>query len=284
MNIKIEKSYKNKKWLEKKYLDEKLSMNMIGGICGVYRTTIRDWLNKFDIKRDKKYIHKDWLIDQYVNKQLTTKQIGEECGISQSTISRNLKKLNILTRSLSEAFLGCTRKRTEEHNRKIGESNKGRVVTEKTKRRISESLEGQIISKETREKISKALKGRILSEEIRQKRRGKNNFFYGKRYCGINNGNWKGGVTSLINLIRSSFKYRQWRDDVFTRDNWTCQNCGDNKGSNLNAHHIKSLTSILQYYEITTYKEALKCKGLWNINNGITFCEDCHKIIHKRRG
>jgi len=95
-------------------------------------------------------------------------------------------------------------------------------------------------------------------------------------------GNWKGGITPLIEQLRHSFKYRQWRSDIFTRDNFTCQDCGDNKGGNLEAHHKKSFSSILQKYEITTLEEALNCEELWNINNGITLCEDCHKKIHRK--
>ncbi len=278
------KLYQNREWLEKKYIDEGLSIHIIGGICEVYGSTILDWLNKFYIKRDRKYMHRDWLIEQYIKKRFTTTQIGEICKVGPSTISRNLKKLNIPVRSLSEAFSGCHRKRTKEHQEKIALANRDKILTEETKRKISESLKGNIISEDTRKKMSKANKGRIVSEETKQKRRGKNNYFYGKRYCGIDNHNWKGGITPLIGSVRGSFKYRQWRDDVFTRDSFTCQECGDNKGGNLNAHHKISFVSILQKYEITTFKEALKCEELWNINNGVTLCEDCHTIIHKRRG
>ena len=91
---------------------------------------------------------------------------------------------------------------------------------------------------------------------------------------------WKGGITKLADRIRRCFKYRQWRDDVFTRDNFTCQMCG-NRGNNLHAHHIKSFSKIIQFYEITTLEEALNYNELWNINNGITLCKKCHNTIHK---
>ena len=35
----------------------------------------------------------------------------------------------------------------------------------------------------------------------------------------------------------STLEYRLWRKQIFERDNYTCQCCGDNKGGNLNAHH-----------------------------------------------
>ena len=90
-------------------------------------------------------------------------------------------------------------------------------------------------------------------------------------------------ISSLENLIRSNFKSRQWRDDIYSRDNFTCQECGDNKGHNLNSHHIKTLSSILQKYEITTLEEALTCEELWNLNNGITLCAKCHNLEHDKK-
>jgi hypothetical protein len=58
---------------------------------------------------------------------------------------------------------------TEEHKRKISESNKDKVFSKEHKRKLSESHKGQMVSKETRQKISESL-------------RGENNYFYGKRH------------------------------------------------------------------------------------------------------
>ena len=102
-----------------------------------------------------------------------------------------------------------------------------------------------------------------------------------KRFKGKSNPNWKGGVTSFHSQIRNCFEYRQWRSDVFTRDKYTCQICGDDRGGNLQAHHKTAFINILNKYEITTFEEALKCEALWNINNGITLCEECHKEFHR---
>lgn len=106
---------------------------------------------------------------------------------------------------------------------------------------------------------------------------GENSSVFGEK-----NPSWKGGITNRYLQIRKSFKYRQWRSDVFTRDNYICQACGEIKGGSFNAHHIKSFLSIMRKYEITTFKEAMKCEELWNINNGITLCEDCHKETHEQ--
>jgi 5-methylcytosine-specific restriction endonuclease McrA len=89
--------------------------------------------------------------------------------------------------------------------------------------------------------------------------------------------NWKGGRNPLTIQIRKSFEYRQWRCDVFQRDNYICQQCGYDKGGILEAHHIISFCKIIKKYNIKTFEEAINCAELWNINNGITLCKHCHR-------
>lgn len=92
---------------------------------------------------------------------------------------------------------------------------------------------------------------------------------------GNKNHQWKGGITPLVQQIRHCFKYRQWISDIFTRDDYTCQKCWA-RGGRLNAHHIKEFNIIFKENQIKTLEEALLCEELWNINNGITFCKECH--------
>lgn len=82
-----------------------------------------------------------------------------------------------------------------------------------------------------------------------------------------------------MNLIRGSGKYRNWRESIFDRDNYTCQIC-HREGGQLNAHHIKSFKDLTEKYNITDLDDAIKCRELWNMNNGITLCNHCHKWIH----
>lgn len=108
---------------------------------------------------------------------------------------------------------------------------------------------------------------------------GKHSWNYGKKFpnkSGENNHSWKGEVTPLRKKIRNSFEYRQWRSDVFERDDYTCVMC-NKKGGELNADHIKSFSSILEEYKLFTIQDAVKCQELWNINNGRTLCISCHK-------
>jgi len=140
--------------------------------------------------------------------------------------------------------------KTEEHRKKISEWQKG-----------NKNGLGKHCSEENKKKLSILHKGVPLSIEHKKK---------------LSIAHIKGGVTPIRKILQTKFEYRQWRSDVFTRDDFICQVCGV-KGGRLNAHHIKSFYTIIQYYEITTYEEALECDELWNINNGITLCVECHK-------
>lgn len=90
---------------------------------------------------------------------------------------------------------------------------------------------------------------KCVEDEKSERMRGKNNIF------------WRGGIHDQNDAMRHSREYKRWRTSVYERDNFTCQCCGA-RGVELNAHHINSFSS---YPELR-----------FNINNGITLCENCH--------
>lgn len=57
-----------------------------------------------------------------------------------------------------------------------------------------------------------------------------------------------------------------WRKKVFERDNYTCVLCGQ-YGGRLNAHHLNGWNWFP--------------KGRFDVENGVTLCEPCHKGFHK---
>lgn len=67
---------------------------------------------------------------------------------------------------------------------------------------------------------------------------------------------------------RRSAKYKSWKQNVLKRDKYICQKCGSK--NNLVAHHIKPFA---------TDKEAR-----FDIDNGITLCQTCHKEVHRNEG
>ncbi len=156
---------------------------------------------------------------------------------------------------------------TAEHKKKISLSNKGKKLSEEHKKKLSIIKLGK---KQSEKHIKKRLESRKGYRHSKATRRKMSDAHKGKK-CFL----WKGGITSLILQVRMCFEYRQWRSDIFTRDNFTCQNCFK-RGGKLNAHHLKSFAQIFYENNIKTMKNALGCQELWNINNGITFCKNCH--------
>ena len=151
---------------------------------------------------------------------------------------------------------------TEEHKKKIGDFWRGKKQSREFVEKRMKNLRGEkhwaygkkrpevkswLHTKEIGQKISKAQEGKIKLK-IRKK----------------NNGNWRGGVTSINEQIRKSVEYKKWRKNVFERDNYTCQQCNQ-VGGKLNADHIKpfSLFPELRF----------------EINNGRTLCIQCHRKI-----
>ena len=73
---------------------------------------------------------------------------------------------------------------------------------------------------------------------------------------------------------RSYPEYHQWRNEVFERDNYTCQCCGAKNGNgktvNLNAHHKDG------YHWCVERRH--------DVTNGVTLCTECHNEFHSIYG
>ena len=65
---------------------------------------------------------------------------------------------------------------------------------------------------------------------------------------------------------RNYIEYREWRELVYNRDNYTCQVCSSRGGITINAHHLFSFNE----------NELLRTE----LDNGVTLCEECHNMFH----
>lgn len=104
---------------------------------------------------------------------------------------------------------------------------------------------------------------------------------YSEINIGDGNPNWRGEISPYTHLIRTSKEMNLRRQKVFIRDNFTCCKCKDNKGGNLNAHHIKEFIVLIKESKeymplLNTYDAAMMYSPLWDINNGMTLCRTCH--------
>jgi len=89
--------------------------------------------------------------------------------------------------------------------------------------------------------------------------------------------------------FRRLFEYKQWRTEVYQRDNYTCQECFI-RGNYLHADHKKAFVILFQeflqeYNQFSPFEDkeilvriAINYKSFWNIDNGQTLCKDCHKL------
>jgi 5-methylcytosine-specific restriction endonuclease McrA len=83
-----------------------------------------------------------------------------------------------------------------------------------------------------------------------------------KKACpGSKNGRWLEDRTTV--KFRPRYEGRLWKEAVFSRDDYTCQMCFQ-RGGKLQADHI------IPYCLCTEEQK-------WDLNNGRTLCENCHR-------
>lgn len=195
-----------------------------------------------------------------------------DCGNTVDVITATLQKG-------STQSCGCLQKeRTSETNKKDLTNQKfGRLVVLDEAGRAKD---GQVIWK------CQCECGNTVNIGARNLQNGKTQScgcYYKEQHSGENNWNWKGGITPLNHAVRECTQYKNWRTLIFQRDFYVCQHCGDKKGGNLIAHHIKFFSTLMEENHITTTEEAIQCETLWDVSNGITLCKKCHKKEHKKK-
>lgn len=165
--------------------------------------------------------------------------------------------------------------RSDEWKRKQSLAHKGKKLSDERKKQIS-------IYQKTHPNSGQFKKGeeRLLrSKSVEHKKKisiahmGKPKSFN----RGAGNFNWKNGISKLCEKIRKYQKYDYWRTNVFRRDGFTCLNCGK-RGGDLEAHHINPFAHILFEKCITNLDQAMDCKELWDVDNGVTLCIPCHRL------
>ncbi len=166
---------------------------------------------------------------------------------------------------------------------KLSKEIKEKIKQTNIKKGIAPKNRFDKLTKDIKKKISKTVKlqyknGRKLSLSCWKKgqRASPKTEFTSERMKSKNNPNWQGGITPINLQIKQSNNYKSWRKAIFERDNYTCVWCNQ-RGGKLNVDHIKPYNIIIKNNNIKTLKQAIKCKELWNINNGRTLCLNCHK-------
>ena len=170
-----------------------------------------------------------------------------------------------------------------------GEFSRGKPAWNKGKK-LHYQVWNKGLTKETDERVkinSQGIAKHIKEHPLR--------YWLGKKRLDISGKNchtWKGGITPLEKLIRESLEYKTWRINVYKRDYYTCRECF-RKDGNIIAHHIKSFTNIFQEFlqqysqfspiddKETLVRLSFTYQPFWNVNNGKTLCEKCHKSLKR---
>ncbi|XZH99787.1 NUMOD3 domain-containing DNA-binding protein (plasmid) [Clostridium perfringens] len=122
---------------------------------------------------------------------------------------------------------------------------------------------GRKISEKHKMIISKANKGKVISENTRLKLKNSK--------IGVKNPNYNHFLSEEERIKGRNIEgYNDWISSVYKRDKYTCICCGDNKGGNLNAHHLNGYNWDKE--------------NRLNIDNGVCLCCNCHKKLHKIYG
>ena len=137
-----------------------------------------------------------------------------------------------------------------------------------------------VYSKDTLEIMKQRKLGHKINSETRKK--------MSLKHIGDKTNLWRGGITGLSFIIRSSFENNEWRKSIFIRDNYICQKCFT-RGGKLHAHHknkkfsqifLEFLQNYSQFSPLedkeTLAKLATTYRPFWDIDNGQTLCKDCH--------
>lgn len=259
-------------WLQEQYVDGGRSMGSVARELGVSSASVRYWLLKHGFETRPLSISQkgsgngSWkdvpikseavLRRDYEEEKLSIRQIAVKHGVSVRTVARWLDQHRIPTRTIREGKALNPVKGERHYNYKHGR-----------KWRASDCVEcGSPITT-------------------------------GHTYCkpcqplsGSNNPRYKGIADISVSVRQWVADY--WRPSVFARDQYACQMCGDRRGGNLHAHHIRPLSQlvheILRGIPLTTpdqrFAAVEKIKAhpeVSSTDNGITLCETCHRQVHR---
>ncbi len=163
--------------------------------------------------------------------------------------------------------------KTPQHRKNLSDALKGKPKSEEHKQHLRENhadMSGRNNSMfgKKRGPMTEEIKLKISNSMI-----GKNTWMKGK--TGEKSTRWEGGITALNTQIRHSDQYLEWRVRIFKRDNYICHYCRK-IGGDLEAHHIKRFSEIMKENNIMSFNASLICEVLWDLNNGITLCKECH--------
>ncbi len=86
--------------------------------------------------------------------------------------------------------------------------------------------------------------------------------------------------TRAAYAIRRLPVYRRWREAVLKRDGHACRHCGS--ADFLHVHHLLPFVDLLAEHRPINVDDAERYSALWDVDNGVTLCGDCHRTAHSK--
>lgn len=265
------------------YIEEELSQRDIAELLNIGQTTIRRYMNKYNIparsnkegKHTKVYQEKLQLLAQRYSKEYikerynTCQYCGQSFQVNSQTKHKKYCSKECLIQSLQKPrpldiceycgkeIIQTTKRKFHRHY--CDECKAKQVWKEKQKKRIMVNCSycGKELS---------IIPSKFMANEHHYC----NTECMSKDYIGKNVGElsatWKGGKGH--HYIGGFYTVRKI---ARKRDNYTCQRCGiteEEYGQELSVHHIKLYREFEDKYEAN------------NLDNLICLCEPCHRFVH----
>jgi len=215
-------------------------------------------------------IDEDRLQSLYLNGKYSPRELEKIFGVCKSTLTNHLKQAGVKMRNKSESLrtpLDIDKIKNLYCNDKLSTTRIGKIFNVNANT-IRNRLNG--IGIKTRQ-----FKGIHFSPGTEFKKgihySSSTEWVKGDvRLSGDNHHSWKGGITPVNAKIRNGQEHKDWANNVYKRDNFTCRRCGLHcTERDIIAHHIKPFADYLDLR--------------FEIDNGITLCRSCHLKEHKCR-
>jgi hypothetical protein len=183
-----------------------------------------------------------------------------------------------------------------------GHNQKAIDASADTRRKQYQSGERQVwnvgLTKETDDRVEQY--GKLVSNSIRMninEMERRSNWLSEARLSGkiptkwgIESANWKGGATSINNLVRANKRlYNEWIFPILKNQNFECQTCHSTK--ELQVHHdVETMSEIIQKFvskdKEYTFDDKRKIMNMiidYHIVNNVSgkvLCKECHSTLH----
>lgn len=213
-----------------------------------------EYIHKLKVKEIENKFNKDIkeLLNQlYWKEMLSLRKISKIIGLTPKKVSEWIKENNIELRYGSEAV-------------------KTQWINNDDRRKQTKEIANKYLNnKKTKDKLIKTLRTKESREKASISKMGIKNPMYGK--FREQSSRWNPSLTDEERENkRKTFEDEQWRKGIYEKYNYTCYICKDDKGGNLNAHHLNS--------------HDIHISERFDLNNGICLCESCHTEFHKAYG